>query len=101
MGRLISTYDGSAGWTTYIYGNGQRLARVDNSGQIQYFHNDYLGSARMITQGPAKVFKIFEKPKPNAWIGVPGSPNSSTVRRLLNQSARRFVKNEVLRIYQV
>jgi uncharacterized protein RhaS with RHS repeats len=51
-GQLIATYEGAEGWTTFIYGNGQRLAQVDNNGNLRYFHNDHLGSARLITEGP-------------------------------------------------
>ena len=51
-GHLVATHEGTEGWTTFIYGNGQRLAKADQAGNLQYFHNDYLGSARLITEGP-------------------------------------------------
>jgi RHS repeat-associated protein len=52
FGRLLATHHSAEGWTTFVYGKSQRLARVKDNGKIQYFHNDYLGTARLITEGP-------------------------------------------------
>lgn len=49
-GQTLSEYEGDDSLRyNYIYANGQRLARVDASGGKVFFHNDYLGSARMMT----------------------------------------------------
>ena len=33
----------------YVYGNGQKLAKVDISETVEYYHNNYLGSVQAIT----------------------------------------------------
>lgn len=47
--QVLAEYRDNALRYNYLYANGQRIARVNNSGAPQYFHNDYLGSARRLT----------------------------------------------------
>jgi len=42
-------YHGGQLQYNYVYANGQRLVRIDKTGTPSYFHNDYLGSARRLT----------------------------------------------------
>ena len=47
---MLSEYDGYGNLKyNYIYGNGQKLARVNSAGTQEYIHSDYLGSVRRIS----------------------------------------------------
>jgi len=43
----------------YVYGTGQRLAKVDSLGHKFYYHNDYLGSTRVMSDQQGN--KVFER----------------------------------------
>jgi len=44
----------SAGGTSYVYANGQRIAKVNESG-VYYYHPDHLGSTSAITDSDGEV----------------------------------------------
>ena len=52
-GNVLAEYDISGNLVAeYIYANGQRIARIDSSGEVALYLNDHLGSARaMIGNG--------------------------------------------------
>ncbi len=55
-GKTLAEYDGVGNLKyNYVYGNGQKLARVDDLGVKFYYHNDYLGSTRMLTNASGGV----------------------------------------------
>lgn len=46
-GGVLAEYDVAGNLVAeYIYANGQRIARVDSSGDVHVYLNDHLGSAR-------------------------------------------------------
>ena len=50
QGWVMSEHDGSGNLIyNYISANGKRTARRTNGGNIDYYHNDRLGSARALT----------------------------------------------------
>lgn len=49
-GQVLSEYDGYGNLKyNYIYGNREMLARINFAGEKEFFHNDYLGSVRRIS----------------------------------------------------
>jgi len=53
---LVSLLSSSvqAGSTSYIYGNSQRVAKVNDTG-VYYYHSDHLGSTSVITDEDGEV----------------------------------------------
>ncbi len=48
-GNVIAEYDGVGNLISeYVYGNGQRMARLEPDGTVDYYLNDHLGSARVM-----------------------------------------------------
>jgi RHS repeat-associated protein len=46
-GNVIAEYDGGGNLLAeYVYGNGQRLGKINPDGTVDYYMNDHLGSAR-------------------------------------------------------
>ncbi|MBL7135348.1 MAG: hypothetical protein ISS81_01990 [Candidatus Marinimicrobia bacterium] len=48
-GKVLSEYNRNGVLKyNYIFGNGSKLAKKDASDNVNYYHNDYLGSARAV-----------------------------------------------------
>jgi RHS repeat-associated protein len=45
----------NAGNTTYVYANGERIARKDPDNSVHYYHSDHLGSTSLITNSTGGV----------------------------------------------
>ena len=55
-GKVLSEYNRNGVLKyNYIFGNGSKLARKDAAGSVNYYHNDYLGLARAITNSSGLV----------------------------------------------
>ena len=57
-GQVLADYDGYNNHKyNYIYGNGQKLAKINTGGTKEYFHTDYLGLVRRVSnQGGNKTW---------------------------------------------
>jgi len=63
-GRVLSEYLTNRYGSTsldynYLYGNNRRLARIDASGNVDYFHTDYLGSSILIDDNWERFYYPF------------------------------------------
>ncbi len=52
---LDETNSGASITNEYIYFNGQRIARRDSSGNVDYYFADHLGSARVVTNSSGTI----------------------------------------------
>lgn len=58
-GNILQETDGSGSLiASYVYANGQRIARIDKDGNIVYFHNDALGSPICLMDEAGNIIQL-------------------------------------------
>jgi len=52
---LVGVSTGTASATSYVHGNDQLIAKINETGNITYYHSDHLGSTSVITNKDGEV----------------------------------------------
>jgi len=95
----------SVGSTSYIHANGKLIAKINESGNISYYHSDHLGSTSIITNSDGKVVEdqknlpFGELIQGNEKYGFTGKEFNSDLN--LNYFGARYYSPEVGRFLTV